>query len=231
MTAIAKSPALDFAAARFHMVESQLRPNKVRDERILDVMGRLPREMFVPPALAGIAYIDEELQAAPGRYLLEPMVLARLLQEAGIKAEDRVLDIGPVTGYSTVIIASLAKQVIAAECDISLQKKTIDNLDSLRIPNAEVWLGPLPEGCAETAPYNVIFFNGSIETLPEAILNQLAEGGRLVTILRQYGPAQAAHKGEARLYERIHGSVSHRALFDAHARLIPGFEAQRRFAF
>src|ERR1700722_4082715 len=90
----------DFAAARFHMVESQIRPNKVRDERVLNAMGAVPREIFVPPALVGIAYIDVDVQVAPGHYLLEPMILARLLQEAGIDGEDRVLDVGVATGYS-----------------------------------------------------------------------------------------------------------------------------------
>src|SRR5882672_10545635 len=128
-----KSP--DFATARFHMVESQIRPNKVRDERVLKAMGSVPREMFVPQAMAGIAYIDEDLQVASGRYLLEPMILARLIQEAGIGPDDRVLEIAAATGYSTVVLAALAKEVVAVESDAILQRKAKENVLALRIPN------------------------------------------------------------------------------------------------
>ncbi len=111
MSALPKPPMSDFAIARFNMVESQLRPNKVTDRRILDAMGRLPRENFMPPLMAGIAYTDEDLQIAPG-VLMEPMILGRLLQEAGIESGERMLDIAPATGYSTAVAAALAKEVV-----------------------------------------------------------------------------------------------------------------------
>jgi protein-L-isoaspartate(D-aspartate) O-methyltransferase len=101
MSAVPKTIALDFTTARYNMVECQIRPNKVTNDHILNAMGALPREIFVPSAMAGIAYIDEDLQVAPGRYLLEPMVLARLLQEASIRGDARVLDIAAATGYGS----------------------------------------------------------------------------------------------------------------------------------
>jgi protein-L-isoaspartate(D-aspartate) O-methyltransferase len=231
MSAAPQAKAPDFTAARFNMVESQIRPNKVRDLRILDTMGALPREMFVPMALGGIAYIDIDVQVAPGRYLLEPMVLARLLQEAGLKPGDRVLDLAPATGYSTAVIAPLAKTVVALESDADLARIAVANLENLEIKNAKIESGPLVEGWKTGAPYDVIVVNGSVEVLPESLTAQLAEGGRLAVVMRQSGPASIAHKGEARLYEKIHGAMSHRALFDANVKLLPGFEAKAGFAF
>ena len=147
MNAMPLPSAPDFVTARFNMIESQIRPNKVRHEQLLEVMGNLPREMFVPPALAGIAYIDVDVQVAPGRYLLEPMVLARLLEEADVKTSDRVLDVAPATGYSTAVLAALAKNVVALESDAILGKQTAENIDRLQIKNATVsnW-APFAEG-------------------------------------------------------------------------------------
>jgi protein-L-isoaspartate(D-aspartate) O-methyltransferase len=231
MTVAVKPVPPDFALARFNMVECQLRPNKVRGERLLDAMGRVPREMFVPPPLAGIAYIDEDLQVAPGRYLVEPMVLARLIEEAGVRETDRVLDIAPATGYSTAVLAALAKNIVALESDPSLQAQATENLARLGVKNARVQLGPLFEGWQADAPYDVILVNGAIEAYPEHLVAQLTEGGRLMVVARLFGPAQAAHKGEARLYEKIRGTVSRRALFDANLEPLPGFLAATRFVF
>ncbi|MDX2028966.1 MAG: protein-L-isoaspartate O-methyltransferase [Alphaproteobacteria bacterium] len=221
----------DFTAARFHMVEGQIRPNKVTDERILEALGRLPREIFVPSPMAGIAYSDEDLQIAPNRYLMEPMVLARLLQEAAIKPGHRVLDIGPTTGYSSAALAALAQEVVAVECDPVLMQKAVFNLETLKITNVEAQLGPLQEGWSHNGPYDIILINGSIDRLPDALAAQLAEGGRLMVVMRHYGPAQAAHTGEARLYEKIHGALSYRPLFDANIKPLPGFSSPAQFKF
>jgi protein-L-isoaspartate(D-aspartate) O-methyltransferase len=232
MNAFAQQPDMDatFVAARFHMIEGQLRPNKIMDERILDTMGRLPRELFVPPVYSGIAYCDENMKIMEGRYLMQPMILAQLLQEASIEAEDRVLEIAPATGYSTAVIAALAKEVIAVESDQSLQQQAIKKLAYLKIDNAEVHLGPLVAGWKEKGPYNVIMINGSVEFVPDTIFDQLAEGGRLVAVVRQYGPARVAHTGEARLYARIHGTISHRPLFDANIKPLLDFQVEKKFA-
>ena len=226
-----QSTAPDFTAARFNMVESQIRPNKVRDQRLLDALGSLPREMFVPSISAGIAYIDENVQVGPGRYLLEPMVLARLIEEAGVRETYRVLDVAPATGYSTAVLAALAKEVVAVECDPALVTQAVGNLDRLQIKSASLQLGPLAEGWKAAAPYDIILVNGSAEILPDLLASQLAEGGRLLIVMRRSGPAAIAHKGEARLYEKIHGNLSHRALFDANVKLLPGFEGKKVFVF
>jgi len=226
-----KHHAPDYAAARFHMVEGQIRPNKVVDTKLLDIISALPREIFVPPAMAGIAYIDEDLQVAPNRYLLEPMVLARLLESAAIKSTDRVLEIAPSTGYSTAVIASLAKEVVAVESDASLKMLAVSNMGSVQIINAEIKQGTMTDGYKAKAPFDVIFINGGVEFVSETLLAQLAEGGRLLTVVRQYGTAHAAHIGEARVYEKIRGHVSHRVLFDANVKLLPGFSVSRTFTF
>lgn len=226
-----KHHAPDFSAARFNMVEGQIRPNKVVDNRLLDVIGALPREIFVPPAMTGIAYIDEDLQVAPGRFLLEPMVLARLLESAALQPSDRVLEIAPATGYSTAVIASLAKEVVAVESDASLKMLAVSNLGSVQIINAEVIQGAMADGHKAKAPYDVIFINGGVEYVPDVLFSQLAEGGRLLTVVRQYGAAHAAHTGEARIYESTRRHVSYRSLFDANVKLLPGFSLPKTFVF
>jgi len=213
------------------MIEGQLRPNGVRDERILSAMETLPRERFVPPSYAGIACIDEELPVSGVRFLLRPMVLARLLQAAAIGTQDRVLDIGSGTGYSSAVIAQLAKQVIALEVDAELQKIAAANLEALQIHNVEFYTGPLGLGLPSAAPFNIIVVNGGVEIVPDALLSQLGEGGRLVAVVRQYGPAHAAHTGEARLYEKRRGLTSHRILFDATADLLTDFTMPKAFVF
>src|SRR6185437_14272362 len=125
-------------------------------------------------------YIDEDLQVATGRFLLEPMVLARLMEEADIKESDRVLDVAPATGYSTALLATLARKVTALEHDPALAQQAVANLNRIQIRNVEMQTGPLNEGWKARAPYDVILVNGSAEILPEAFAAQLAEGGRLL---------------------------------------------------
>jgi len=113
----------DLAVARFHMVEGQIRPNHVTDPRVLAAMSEIPRERFVPEGRQSVAYVDEDIEIAPGRYLMEPMVLARLVQEARIRPQDVVLDVGCATGYSSAILAQLAEAVVALEEDEMLSTR------------------------------------------------------------------------------------------------------------
>lgn len=216
----------DYAAARFHMVECQVRPNKVTDHRLVDAMKEIPREIFVPKQARGIAYVDENVALGNGRYLTEPMIFARMLQEAEIKATDVVLDIGCGTGYSTAILSRLAATVVGVESDADLAKRATEALAQVGADNALVVTGPLPEGHAAQAPYDVIVFNGSVSELPAAIRDQLAEGGRLlVVVLDESG------FGELRLYKRYGNAVSSRVLFEAFSPGLPGFEPKPKFEF
>ncbi len=232
MSALPEQTPPDYSAARLNMVESQLRTNKVTDTRILDRMSDLPRELFAPPLFAGVAYKDQDLQVGPTRYLMEPMVLARMLQEAMIRPTEKVLDVAPASGYSTAVISSLAKHVVGVESDPTLITSGIKNITMLGLTNAEMQLGPVRDGWMDQAPYNVILINGSVDIVPEGLFTQLAEGGRLLAVMRGYGPGHF-HIGEARLYEKIHGAISQRALFDANIKPLPlqGFQETPKFTF
>jgi protein-L-isoaspartate(D-aspartate) O-methyltransferase len=231
MTALAAQKLPDFVAARQNMIEGQIRPNKVRDERVLSVLEDLPRELFVPERLAGVAYIDESLPVGTGRFLLPPMVLARMLEEAAIGAGDRVLDIAPATGYSTAALAGLARHVVAVESDADLHRRAVALMAALELANVETHLAPMQQGWKAEAPYDVVFINGAVDDVPEALLLQLKDGGRLVAVVRHYGAAHASHTGEARRYDRLGKVVTFRPLFDANTALLPGFAAAATFSF
>ncbi|MBI1272789.1 MAG: methyltransferase domain-containing protein [Alphaproteobacteria bacterium] len=224
-TALAKTA--DFDAARRNMVESQLRPNKVTDERILMAMERLPRELFVSAAVQGIAYIDEDVAIGPGRFLLEPMVFGRLLQEAEIDAQDRVLDVGCGQGYSAAVLAGMAGEVVALEQSEVFLQQAATHLNKFGIHNVQLTPGNLTEGYAGRAPYNVIIVNGAVAGVPEALMAQLAEGGRLMAVVC----TGKTGTGKARRYEKHHGQISSRELFDANSPYLPGFEPRSGFTF
>ena len=216
----------DYAAARFHMVECQIRPNKVTDHRLVEAMMDVPRERFVPDALRGIAYVDGDLAVGQGRYLMEPMIFARMLQEASVQETDKVLDVGCATGYSTAVLARLGASAVGVESDPSLAAKAKDALAQVGATNATVVEGPLGQGCAAEAPYDVIIFEGAVAEVPSQVCEQLAEGGRMVvTVLGERG------LGEVRLYQRYGRTVSSRILFEAQPHLLPGFEPKAKFEF
>jgi len=216
----------DFSAARLNMVEGQIRPNKVTDPALLDAMLEIPREAFVPGPMKAVAYVDEDIEIAPGRYLVEPMVIARLITEARVAPTDIVLDIGCATGYSTALLARLASTVVGLESDTALADRATRTLAEQGVDNAVVVTGPLEDGHEAQAPYDVIVLNGAVHRLPDRVLDQLGEGGRLVCVR-----APAGGVGRAHLYRRIEGRVSHRALFDAATPRLPGFERKPAFEF
>jgi protein-L-isoaspartate(D-aspartate) O-methyltransferase len=216
----------DFAAARLNMVESQLRTNKVTDLRLLGAFETVPRELFVPEPLRGIAYIDEDVPLGGGRFVMEPRVLARLLQAAQPGPEDVALDLGCGSGYATAILSRLVATVVALEDDAALATAVNRTLGELEIDNAVVVEGRLTEGYPKQAPYNVILLGGAVAEVPAAIADQLAEGGRLVTVVSA-GPGL----GRATLMRRDGGVISCRVLYDAALPVLPGFEAAPGFVF
>ncbi|HYC04771.1 MAG TPA: protein-L-isoaspartate O-methyltransferase [Azospirillaceae bacterium] len=217
---------LDFKAARLNMVEGQVRPNKVTDNAVVSAMLDLPRERFVPPAMKSLAYIDEDLQVAPGRFLLEPMVLARLVQEARVGRGDIALDVAPATGYSTALLGRLAGTVVAVEADAALAEQATRNLQDLGVDNAVVVSGDHAQGHAKQGPYDVILLGGAVSEVPTTLLDQLSEGGRLVCVLAAVGGV-----GQAKLFQRVGGRISGRTVFDANVQRLPGFEPKPRFEF
>jgi protein-L-isoaspartate(D-aspartate) O-methyltransferase len=221
----------DFAAQRLTMVESQIRPNEVTDTRLLTAMRELPRELFVPPRVRSLAYIDEAIEifpsidGAPARYLLAPMVLARLVQLAAVGPEDSVLDVGCGTGYSTAVLARLGRKVVGLEPEPELADAARRALRQVGAENAEIVAGPLPRGYKRGAPYDVILLNGSVPEPPEPLIEQLEEGGRLAAVLA------GGLQGRAYLFVKIAGEASGLPHFDAGARSLPGFQPAPAFVF
>jgi protein-L-isoaspartate(D-aspartate) O-methyltransferase len=218
---------IDFATARRTMVESQLRPTKVTDPRLLAAMGELPRELFLPPSRQPLAYMDAAVEVWPAtdgalpRYLLAPVVLARLIQLASVEAADSVLDIGCATGYSTAVLSRLASSVTAVEVEPELVAAASANLAALGIGNATVVEGALTEGAPDAAPFDVIFINGSIVDVPTGLPAQLKDGGRLVAIVA--GGEGRPGQPKASLFVTVEGETSGVFHFDANAKPLPGF--------
>jgi protein-L-isoaspartate(D-aspartate) O-methyltransferase len=216
----------DFAAARRNMVEGQVRTADVTDLRVLSAMLEVPREQFVAPAMAGLAYLDLDVAVGAGassRRLIKPMVLAKLIQAADLTAVDRVLDVGCVTGYAAAVLARIAGEVFALEQDAALAQAARAALSAL--PNVGVVEGALTEGWPQAAPFDAILLEGATEFAPEPLLRQLKDGGRLVCVLGA-GPG-----AKAMLYRRSGGGIGGRPLFDAMAPLLPGFVKPPEFAF
>ena len=153
-------------------------------------MSELPRERFVPDALQGIAYVDEDVPLGRGRYLMEPLVTALLLQAAEIDADDVALDVGCGTGYCSAIVAGIASTVVALESDPDLAARAASTFAELGLNTASVDVGPLGEGWPAQAPYDVIVFGGAVSAIPPTITEQLAEGGRRRTSPGMRGPSQ-----------------------------------------
>jgi protein-L-isoaspartate(D-aspartate) O-methyltransferase len=216
---------MDFAAARRNMVDGQIRTNKVTDPAVLDALLAVPRERFVPIELASAAYVDEDVPLGGGRYLMEPMVFARLLQAAAPLRSDVVLDVGCATGYSTAVLSRLAGTVVALESDRALARRAAAACAELVLDNVILAEGALQRGWPARAPYDCIILGGAVEEVPPALVDQLREGARLVAVLQRGGVGQAV------VMPCRHGSVSLRPLFDASIPLLQGFAAEPSFVF
>ena len=218
---------IDYAAARRNMVANQIRANRVTDPAILDAFETIPRERFGPERMRGIAYADEDLHLGNGRYLIEPMVFARLLQTALPHPSDAALDIACGPGYTTAILARLVSSVVAVEQDHDLAAGGNTHLAALEIDNAAVVAGDPLEGCRSQQPFSLIVIAGGVCFIPDTLLDQLAEGGRLVTILHEGGD----RVGRAVICEKNGGTVARRAVFDAGTPVLPGFTRAHGFVF
>jgi protein-L-isoaspartate(D-aspartate) O-methyltransferase len=214
----------DTAKARHLMVEGQVRTADVTDSALLDAMLTLPREQFLPAALAPLAYLDSDIPLGNGRALLKPMVLAKLITAARVGRTDRVLDVGCGTGYSSAVLSRLAGSVVALEEDADLARQARQALATNRA-GVEVVNGPLTAGWPAGGPYDVILLNGATQVAPETLGGQLKPDGRLVGVYS----GSAAAKGM--IYHHIEGRMVGRPVFEGAAHLLPGFAAQPAFIF
>jgi protein-L-isoaspartate(D-aspartate) O-methyltransferase len=233
-----------FTIARQKMVDGQVRPSDVTDSRIIDAMLAVPREAFVPPGQQAMAYLDIDLDVSAGlsetglfetglaetglaekRYLIKPVVTAKMLQAAEIRDTDNVLVVGCATGYSAAIVAKLAAKVTATEGDASLAAKAKDALAGLGFANVTVRAAAAADGDAANAPYDVIMLNGATEVTPAGLYRQLKDGGRLVGVFAMMQPQRAT------LVTHSHGDFGTRALFDAAVPVLPGLGRLPAFIF
>lgn len=217
-----------YAEHRHSMVESQLRTNKVTSAKVLDAFKEILKENFVAEDLAGLAYVDENLDLGGGRFMLAPMIFARLVQTLELEPSDHVLDVGAGGGYSTAVMARLAQSVVGIESSEELAQQAQTNLIENSIDNGVILEGALIGGMKEEAPYNAIIIEGSVESVPKKLLEQLSEDGRLVTILRP----NPRSPGRAVKYTRgKDNDFVHKMLFDASTPMLDEFNAEQAFAF
>jgi protein-L-isoaspartate(D-aspartate) O-methyltransferase len=216
---------MDYARARANMVSNQLRPNRIEDPAVLAAMAEVPRERFLPKALRGVAYADEDLPVADGWWLIEPLVLARLIQAAEVQDSDVVLVVGCPTGYAGAVLARLAATVIllippAATAAV----ETL--LDDLGVDNVVVTASDDPAaGHPSQAPFDVIAVIGSVPEVPPALLEQIGEGGRIVVVVSD------SRVGKITVLTRLHGVIGRRTVGDAQTPPCPGLDSNPGFTF
>jgi protein-L-isoaspartate(D-aspartate) O-methyltransferase len=218
-----------FSTARQKMVDGQVRPSDVTDLRIIDAMLAVPREVFVPVSQRALAYLDLDLDVSEGgsarRFLIKPVVTAKMLQAAEINDTDNVLVAGCATGYTTALVARLAARVTATEYVPPLAAKAREVLAGLGVGNVTVRAADVAEGDPANAPYDVIVLDGATEITPDGLFGQLKDGGRLVGVFAQTKPPRAM------IVTRSHGDFGHRALFDATVPVLAGLERRPAFVF
>jgi protein-L-isoaspartate(D-aspartate) O-methyltransferase len=214
-----------FAAQRLNMIDAQVRASDVTDPRIHAAMGDVARERFVPAAKRALAYADVPVEVSPGRYLLDPRTFAKLLALCEFRPGDKVLDVGCATGYSSAVLARLARTVIALEQDADLVRLASELLPAAGAANAVVTQGILSQGLKAEAPYDAIFVNGAIESQPDALLAQLVQGGCLVAVISQ------GVRSQAMKFVREEGRIGSWAAFDATVPTLVGFSKTVGFVF
>ncbi|MBL4906747.1 MAG: protein-L-isoaspartate O-methyltransferase [Sneathiella sp.] len=216
--------AENFATARHSMVLSQLRPNNVTSDSVANAMDTVPREEFVPKDLRGVAYMDEDLEVAQDRFLIEPRVFGLLVQAAEVTDTDVVLDIACGTGYSSAVLGNLAQAVVSIEDNAALVEKASNILMGLEADNVAVIEAELDAGNAKQGPYNVIHINGAVDAAPQTLLDQLADEGRLICVL-------GTNPGVATLYRRQGDNFYATSLFNAAVPAIGSMKAKAGFSF
>lgn len=220
---------IDFDHARSNMVDCQVRTCDVTEHELISAMLSVPREEFVPNSLRSLAYIDEDLSleaiSSSKRYLMQAASFAKLAQLAEVGDDDIVLVVGSGCGYSSAVLSMLASSIVAIEPDEKLVEFSSDALTKLGYMNVAVLNKTLENGHSKEAPYDAIFFEGSIEVLPDVYFEQLSEGGRLVCV------EGSGNSALAKLYSKNDGLMSEREVMNCAIKPLPGFKKAKEFAF
>lgn len=206
------------------MVDTQVRPNEVTKYNVIAALLEVPREDFVPESRRDIAYIGENIDLGHGRVLLEPRSLAKMIDTLNVQPDELVLDVGTGLGYSAAVLGRLAQAVVAVEQDAELAAAATRSLAAAGADNVAVVQGVLAQGHAAQAPYDAIFVGGGIELFPDALAEQLADGGRVIALFRE------GALGVARLGTKLDGVITWRFAFNAAAPVLPGFSQRRGFS-
>jgi protein-L-isoaspartate(D-aspartate) O-methyltransferase len=213
-----QAPIPDFAAAREAMVESQLRPQGVADPAVIQAMGRIERERFLPKPTRPLAYVDRAVGIGDGRFMPAPSALGQLLTEMRPEPGQRALVVGAGTGYSAAILSAIGLNVVALESSAELAA-------AARSSKVKIVEGPLEEGYPKGAPYDQILIDGAVEYLPDAIVDQLADGGRLGAALIDRGVTRLI------IGRKSGGAFGYLSIGDAGVPALPGFNRPRAFTF
>ena len=214
----------DYVSRRTMMVDTQVRPSDVTKFPIIDAMLNVAREAFVPDEMREAAYVGENIDLSDGRVVLEPRTLAKMLDALDIQPDELVLDVGCGLGYSSAVIARLGEAVVAVEEDADMAREAQSLLSANGADNAAVVEGRLVEGAKKHGPYDAIILQGGVAHVPDTILDQLKEGGRIAALFMEDS------LGIVRIGHKIGGSVTWRFSFNAAAPVLPGFERVPTFA-
>ena len=208
----------DFKAARLLMVESQLRPEGVVDPAVVKAMGSVERERFVPEAVRSLAYVDRAVPLGDGRFLSAPAALGQLLTQMMPQRGERALVIGAGTGYSAAVLAEMGLDVVAVESSADLAARA-------RKLGVEAVEGPLDAGDPKGGSFDQILIDGAVEMIPDAIIAQLTDGGRLGTALIDRGITRLA------VGRKAGGAFGYLTVGDAGVPALPGFSRPKEFTF
>ena len=218
---------MDFKIARKNMVENQIRANKVTSLNIINAFLDVPREKFVPDALQEISYVDEDIQLSRNRFMMKPMILARLFQSLNLKGNENILHVGSNSGYGSAILSRMCSSVISLESDKKLFETSIHTFSNMGFDNVVPLHGSMENGVEKEAPFDIIFIEGSIETEPKSLFIQLNENGKLIAIIR---PANIKI-GKAKLFFKISNEIGLENLFDAQVSKLSIFKSKTKFSF
>ena len=218
---------MNYKLARKNMVENQIRANKVMDTKIIDAFSNVEREIFVPESYREISYNDEDIRLSRNRFMMKPMILARLFQSLSLNGNENILHIGSNSGYASAILSQLCHAVISIESDKKLYEKSINIISEIGFDNVVPLHGSMEFGVPKESPFDVIFIEGALEEKPKALFDQLNNNGKLVVVLK---PSNV-NIGKANLFFKLNNEIGNEILFDAQVTKLSIFKSKPKFNF